>query len=134
MKILFELLKIALGVTAGAAFVAFANINFHFANVPQVQTTQMSYADLAAINLTAATVVLGGVALVVAVAAVFGFQIIRSESVANAGERVKSELPEMVERELKKMENDGRLTGALARSIYSGGPKDDDESDTSLEE
>jgi len=70
--------------------------------------------------------VLGGVALIVAVAAVFGFQVIRREAVTNAEARVKADLPTLVDKELRKMEKDGRLKNALERVIYSGGFEDAD--------
>jgi hypothetical protein len=127
MRVLIEITKIVVGVLVGAALVGLFDINLHVtggsAPAPPVV---LSYADLAAINLTVATAVLGGVALIVAVAAVFGFQVIRSESVSNAETRVKTDLPEMVERELSKMERDGRLSSALERAIYSGGASVED--------
>lgn len=127
MRVLYELLKIAIGVAVGAAMVVFLNFNLHlFGGGPSVKPIEMSYADLAAINLTVVTVVLGGVALIVAVGAVFGFQVIRSESVSNAENRVKQELPDMLERELGRMENDGRLSRAMERAMYSGGSSDGD--------
>lgn len=135
MKIIYELLKVAIGVIVGAALVVFLNVNLHlFGGGTPVKPVEMTYSDLAAINLTAATVVLGGVALIVAVAAVFGFQIIRSESVSNAENRVKEELPAMLERELGRMENDGRLSRAMERAMYSGGSGDDDGSQSAPEQ
>jgi hypothetical protein len=126
MRVIYELFKIAIGVTAGASLVAIFKLNLHiFGDYSPTKPIDLSYSDLAAINLTAATVVLGGVALIVAVAAVFGFQIIRTESVTNAASRVRADLPDMVQRELKRMEKDGRLSRAVERAIYSGG-KDDD--------
>lgn len=124
MKLLFELTKIAIGVLAGAALVFLLNINLHLFQGDS-SSVEMSYADLATINLTVATVVLGGVALIVGIVAVFGFQVIRTESVSNAKSHVKEELPAMLERELSRMENDGRLTRAVERAIYSGGTDDD---------
>lgn len=127
MRKVYELLKIVIGVVVGAVLVVFLNVNLHlFSRGPAVQTVDMSYADLAAINLTVATIVLGGVALIVGLVAVFGFQIIRSESVSNAEKRVLEEMPEMLTRELGRMETNGQLTRALERAIYSGGAEDDD--------
>lgn len=127
MRVFSEILKIAVGVFIGAVAVAFFNINFHMNDVRSVaRPVEMGYADLASINLTVATVVLGGVALIVAVAAVFGFQVIRHEAVTNAEARVKADLPAMVDKELRKMEKDGRLKSALERVIYSGGSEDAD--------
>lgn len=135
MRIIYELLKITIGVAAGACLVVFLNVNLHLFNgYSTPQPISISYADLAAINLTVATVVLGAVALIVGVAAVFGFQIIRSESVSNAELRVLKEMPGMVERELYRMENNGRLTRAMERAIYSGGSDDDDGSRSASEE
>lgn len=135
MRIFYEVLKISIGVAAGAAIVVFLNVNFHiFGGRMKEGQVDLSYADLAAINLTVATVVLGGVALIVAVAAVFGFQVIRSESVSNAENRVKDDLPALLEKELGKMEKDGRLTRALERALYSGGAKEDDGSESNSEE
>jgi hypothetical protein len=129
MRLFFEILKIAAGVVIGAILVAFFNFNLHINDVSApTQRVGLSYADMAAINLTVATVVLGSVALIVAVAAVFGFQIIRTESVSSAEKRVKTELPKMLEKELRKMEGDGRLSSAMERAMYSGGP--DQESDS----
>jgi len=127
MRILFEIVKIAVGVFIGAVAVAFFNLNFHISTGQHVpHPVEMAYADLASINLTVATVVLGGVALIVAVAAVFGFQVIRREAVTNAEARVKADLPTLVDKELRKMEKDGRLKNALERVIYSGGFEDAD--------
>ena len=127
MRKIYELLKIVVGVVVGAGLVVFLNINLHlFSKGATVQTIDMSYADLAAINLTVATVVLGGVALIVGVVAVFGFQIIRSESISNTEKRVLEEMPEMLKRELGRMETNGQLTHALERALYSGGSVDDD--------
>ncbi|WP_430257195.1 hypothetical protein [Neorhizobium sp. IRS_2294] len=135
MRILTEITKIVVGVLSGAALVIFFNINFHFAEgATTSQPLELTYADLAAINLTVATVVLGGVALIVAVAAVFGFQIIRTESVSNAETRVRADLPDMVERELGRMEKDGRLSNALERAIYSGGSNEDGDDGSSPRE
>lgn len=133
MKVIYEIFKIAIAVMVGAGLVVILNINLHLNGGSPAQATAMSYSDLAAINLTVATVVLGGVALIIAVAAVFGFQIIRSESVSNAESRVKQELPGMLERELGRMENDGRLSRAMERAMYSGG-SDDDDRQSSLEQ
>lgn len=135
MKFLYELLKTTIGLLVGAGLVMFLNVNLHlFGGTSSQKALDLSYSDLAAINLTVATVVLGGVALIVAVAAVFGFQIIRSESVSNAENRVKTELPSMLERELGRMENDGRLSRAMERALYSGGAKDDDDGSQSAPE
>lgn len=126
MRKLYELLKIVIGVVVGASLVVFLNVNLHLFNSgAAAQTFEMSYADLAAINLTVATVVLGAVALIVGVVAIFGFQIIRSESVSNAEKRVLEEMPEILKRELGQMEKNGQLTSALERAIYSGGTEDD---------
>lgn len=133
MKFIYELFKITIAVIVGAGLVMFLNINLHFGANLSRPSVDLSYSDLAAINLTVATVVLGGVALIVAVAAVFGFQIIRSESVSNAENRVKQELPGMLDRELGRMENDGRLSRAMERAIYSGGSRDDDGSQSTSE-
>ncbi|NTJ41670.1 hypothetical protein G6L28_03525 [Agrobacterium larrymoorei] len=134
MRILYELLKIAVGVAVGACLVVFLNVNLHlFSDGASVQSVGLSYADLAAINLTVATVVLGAVALIVGVVAVFGFQIIRSESVSNAEQRVLKEMPQMVERELGRMEKNGGLGRAMERVIYSGGSDHDDGSQTTPE-
>ncbi len=135
MKILIEITKIVVSVLIGAALVGFFNINVRITGgSPTSQPVALSYADLAAINLTVATVVLGGVALIIAVAAVFGFQIIRNESVSNAEMRVKADLPEMVEKELGRMERDGRLSSALERAIYSGGTSEDGDDSSSPRE
>lgn len=126
MRIFAEILKIVVGVIIGAVVVVFFGTSIHLSKDASVAgPTELTYADLAAINLTVATVVLGGVALIVAVAAVFGFQVIRNESVSNAETRVKTDLPDMVEKELGRMETDGRLSQALERAIYSGGSNDD---------
>jgi membrane-bound ClpP family serine protease len=126
MRIVYELFKIMIGVIAGAGLLVFLNVNLHLFNAAsQPAALSLSYADLAAINLTVATVVLGGVALIVAVVAVFGFQIIRTESVSNAEKRVKEELPAMLDRELRRMENDGRLSRVMERAMLSGGSEDD---------
>ncbi len=127
MRKLYELLKIVVGVVVGAGLVVFLNINLHlFGSGAAAKTVDMSYAELAAINLTVATVVLGAVALIVGVVAVFGFQIIRTESVTNAEKRVLEEMPEMLKRQLGQMEKNGELTRAMERAIYSGGSEDDD--------
>ncbi|MBY3344793.1 hypothetical protein [Rhizobium laguerreae] len=129
MRAIYELLKIMIGVAAGAGLVVFLNVNLHlFDGGAPVEPVDMSYADLAAINLTVATVVLGAVALIVGVVAVFGFQIIRTESVSNAELRVLKEMPAMVQRELHRMENNGQLTAAMERAIYSGGSSDEEKS------
>jgi hypothetical protein len=126
MRIVIEITKIVLGVVIGAALAALFIMNINLTDkAPTSPPVALTYADLAAINLTVATVVLGGVALIVAIAAVFGFQVIRSESVSNAETRVKADLPQMVERELGRMEKDGRLSSALERAIYSGGSNED---------
>lgn len=128
VKYLYEFVKTTLALLVGAGLVMFLNVNLHlFGGTSSQEALDLSYTDLAVINLTVATVVLGGVALIVAVAAVFGFQIIRSESVSNAENRVTKELPGMLERELRRMENDGRLSRAMERAIYSGGAKDDED-------
>ncbi|RUU58235.1 hypothetical protein [Mesorhizobium sp. M2C.T.Ca.TU.002.02.1.1] len=136
MKFIYEAAKIIVAFIIGAALVAFLQVNLHLfgGGTSSDKALDLSYSDLAVINLTVATVVLGGVALIVAVAAVFGFQVIRTESVSNAENRVKTELPDMLERELGRMEKDGRLKLAMERVIYSGGPKDDDGSQTEPEE
>ncbi|MEI8715670.1 hypothetical protein [Mesorhizobium sp. ISC11] len=134
MKFLYEFVKITIALLVGAALVMFLNVNLHlFGGTSAQKALDLSYSDLAVINLTVATIVLGGVGLIVAVAAVFGFQVIRSESVSNAESRVKQELPDMLERELGRMENDGRLSRAMERALYSGGAKDDDGSQSGPE-
>lgn len=136
MNFFYEAIKIIVAMIVGAALVSFLKVNLHLfgGGTTSEKALDLSYSDLAAINLTVATVVLGGVALIVAIAAVFGFQIIRTESVSNAENRVKTELPSMLERELGRMEKDGRLQLAMERVIYSGGPKEDDGSQTEPEE
>jgi hypothetical protein len=135
MRAVVEVSKIVLGVIIGAAIVAVLNINFHITDATSaLRPINLSYADLAAINLTVATVVLGGVALIVAVAAVFGFQVIRSESVSGAETRVKTDLPNLVEKELRRMENDGRLTRALERAVYSGSSTEDADGNSSQQD
>jgi hypothetical protein len=135
MRMFVEITKIVVGVLIGAALVALFDINIHINDeMTNSHPIALTYADLAAINLTVATVVLGGVALIVAVAAVFGFQVIRSESVSNAETRVRTDLPEMVERELGRMEKDGRLSSALERAIYSGGSNEDGDDGSSPRE
>ena len=135
MGILIEVTKIVLSVLIGAALVVIFGIDLHIqGGSTSSQPVELTYADLAAINLTVATVVLGGVALIVAVAAVFGFQVIRNESVSTAETRVKMDLPTMVEKELGRMEKDGRLSSALERAIYSGGSTEDGDDSSSLRE
>lgn len=64
MRIFSEIVKIVAGVIIGAALVAFFGTSIHLSkDAAVVRATELTYADLAAINLTVATVVLGGVAL-----------------------------------------------------------------------
>ncbi|MBY8915314.1 hypothetical protein KUG85_02815 [Nitratireductor sp. L1-7-SE] len=135
MRIATEIAKISVGVLVGAGLVSLLGSNVLFAGFTHPPTgIQMSYAELAAINLTAATVALGAVAVVVTIAAVFGFQVIRSASIKASEERVKEELPEKLKNELHRMENDGRLAAALERAIYSGGTDKDTDGDTDVED
>jgi len=116
-------------VVLGSVIGALVLYLFLFYDVPSAWTRgvsgvpepSVSYSDLAAINLTAATVTLAAVAVVITVAAVFGFQVIRSESVSAAEKWVAAEVPSLVERQVRQMEKDGRLTKALERAIYSTG-------------
>ena len=126
MRFVTDILKIILGVICGAALVGIFDLNIRFFGSSNAGSAQLdlSYADLAAVNLTAATVALGAVAVVVTVAAVFGYQVIRAASIAAAEDRVKGDLPTLLKRELLSMEKDGRLKNALERSIYSGGTDD----------
>lgn len=119
MRYLFGALAIIVGFVAGALFTTLVDINYAVTK-PAAARVELSYAELAAINMTAATVALGAVALVVAIAAVFGFQVIRAASVRAAEIRVVGELPRLLQLELSKMETDGRLSRALERAIYSG--------------
>lgn len=127
MKYIADVLKIVLGVLVGAGIVGLLDVNIAFVN-PDVGSSglSISYAELAAINLTAATLALGAVAVVVTIAAVFGFQVIRAASVSAAESRVEGDLPDLLDKELRRMETDGRLSRALERAIYSGSePKND---------
>lgn len=109
-------------VVLGSVIGALVLYLFLFYDVPSAWTRgvsgvpepSVSYSDLAAINLTAATVTLAAVAVavVITVAAVFGFQVIRSESVSAAEKWVAAEVPSLVERQVRQMEKDGRLTKA----------------------
>jgi hypothetical protein len=130
MNFVAGFLKIILGVFVGAALVGLFNINFRILHSGVMSTnTDMTYADLAAVNLTAATVALGAVAVVVTIAAVFGFQVIRAASVSAAESRVEGDLPKLLEIELGRMERDGRLTHALERALYSGREPNGDNGD-----
>lgn len=120
MRFFFEILKLATAGAVGAAMLAFFNFNFHILGRGALgPPVRLSYADLASINLTAATVALGAVALVVAVAAVFGFQVIKSESVRAAEAKVVEDLPELVRIELRKMAKNGQLRNAISTALYS---------------
>ncbi len=134
MRVIYEIFKIVIGVGAGASLFTVFKFNLDvIGSSPQTRDVELSYADLAAINLTVATVVLAAVGLIVGIVAVFGFQIIRSESISNAEKRVLEEMPKILKLELRRMEKDGSLGQAMERIIYSGGAEDDDGSMTSPE-
>lgn len=134
MKIVIGVLQVGLGVFVGAFVVGLFDINLQVLGPgKELARIEMSYADLAAVNLTAATIALGAVAVVVTIAAVFGFQVIRAASVSAAENRVEGDLPKLLEAELRRMERDGRLTRALERALYSGREPGEDNS-TAAEE
>lgn len=130
MRFVADIIKVLIGVLAGAAIVGISGINLRVLQSPAAsRDVEMSYAELAAINLTAATIALGAVAVVVTIAAVFGFQVIRAASVSAAESRVEGDLQNLLQKELGRMERDGSLTRALERAIYSGNePSKDDAS------
>ncbi|WGG58139.1 MULTISPECIES: hypothetical protein [Brucella/Ochrobactrum group] len=122
MRFLFEILKLASAGAVGAALLAVFNFNFHILGRGAFgPPTRLSYADMASINLTAATVALGAVALIVALAAMFGFHVIKAESVRAAEDQVKKELPKLVEAELQKMAKNGQLRDAIEKALYADG-------------
>jgi len=113
MKLLREIFKILCSAIIGSvvAMILFLN-GMIFSEHDYTIDTQISYADMASINLTVATIVLAAVALIVAVGGIFGYQAIRTgsieasmeasieKSVSAAETQVKNELPKLLKLEL----------------------------------
>lgn len=112
MKLLREIFKILCSAIIGSvvAMILFLN-GMIFSEHDYTIDTQISYADMASINLTVATIVLAAVALIVAVGGIFGYQAIRTgsieasieKSVSAAETQVKNELPKLLKLELPEL-------------------------------
>lgn len=112
MKLFCEIFKILCSAIIGSvvAMILFLN-GMIFLKHDITLDTQISYADMASINLTVATIVLAAVALIVAVGAIFGYQAIRigsieasiEKSVLAAETQVKNELPKLLKLKLPEL-------------------------------
>ena len=142
MKLLREIFKILCSAIIGSvvAMILFLN-GMIFSEHDYTIDTQISYADMASINLTVATIVLAAVALIVAVGSIFGYQAIRTgsieasikKSVPAAETQVKNELPKLLKDQLRielkeqlvEMRNDGVFQQEFALAVYGSHPSED---------
>ncbi|MBO0333597.1 hypothetical protein J0X12_08235 [Sneathiella sp. CAU 1612] len=117
---------LVLGILIGALSMTF-DFEFVGSHMPGTTNVEFGFAELASVGLTAATVVLGCVALIVGIAAVFGYQSIRSASVNSAekiaGEKLDGSLDEKVD--LAILERLGPRIQELIDNAGKGGKLDE---------
>ena len=110
--------------------------DFNFVGNSMLESTNVDvgFAELSSIVLTAATVVLGGVALAIGVVEIFGFQFIRAELIKNAEQVVRSRLDDsldkrveaeivkrlvpQIDKMLEKAGRGGQLDKAVSRAMH----------------
>lgn len=93
---------ILIGFLSGIIFMYF---DYQFIGEQMVGTKPVNFGfvDLASIALTAATVVLGGVALIVSFVSIFGFQFIRKSAIEAAKREMDKLLSETFEEVVEEM-------------------------------
>lgn len=96
MNWLKNIIFLILGVPIGALLMTY-EFDLVSSHMPEATQLKVGFAELASIGLTAATVALGSVALVVGIAAVFGFRSIQTESIRGAQREVARKLDDSLD-------------------------------------
>jgi uncharacterized membrane protein len=91
--------------TAIAFMLAGIGIGYLISTV-SLRPQTLTYSELASVSLTAAAVAVGCVALIVTVAAVFGFQTIKNESVEKAKKEAVAVLQQKLDKEVEEAINE----------------------------
>lgn len=119
MKLICEIFKILSSAMIGSivAMVLFLD-GIVFSKHSTPLDAQISYENMASINLTVATIILAAVALIIAIGAIFGYQAIRSSLIEAAQSVVCNQLPILLRKELDEMQTSGKFSEEVETAVY----------------